>query len=110
MLKDIGYTIQKDKMRGIVTSEIVQLSRRITLSEGIAMNTSLQENIFSLFTCVMNKIPIFICGKPGCSKTLSFELLKDNLQGLKSKDDYFRHYRQFYLFISKVLYQQLQKK
>ena len=41
MLKDIGYTIKKDKMRGIVTSEIVQLSRRITLSEGIAMNTGL---------------------------------------------------------------------
>ena len=55
VLKDIGYTIPKDKMRSIISSEIVQLSRRITLSEGITMNTSLQENIFSLFTCIMNK-------------------------------------------------------
>ena len=77
-------------MRGMINNEMVQLANHISLPEGIAMNSSLQENIFALFNCIMNKVPIFICGKPGCSKTLSFELLKDNLQGLKSKDDYFR--------------------
>ena len=64
-----------------IKCETVELSRK---------NKSLKENIFSLFTCIMNKIPIFICGKPGCSKTLSFELLKDNLRGPKSYDNYFK--------------------
>ena len=34
----------------------------------IAKNKLLKQNIFTLYVCIMNKIPIFICGKPGCSK------------------------------------------
>ena len=40
------------------------------------MNTSLQEKIFSLFTYIMNKIPIFICGKPGYSENFQFLIIK----------------------------------
>ena len=112
LLQKLGKKMikQKQYMRGMINNEMVQLANHISFPEGIEMNTGLQENIFALFNYIINKVPIFICSEPGCSKTLSFELLKDNLQGLKSKDDYFRHYHQFYLFISKVLYQQLQKK
>ena len=45
--------------------------RRMTLPPGIALNTALKENIFTLLVCVVNKIPLLICGKPGCSKTLA---------------------------------------
>ena len=47
----------------MINSEMFQLTSHISLQEGIAMNSSLLENIFGLFNCIMNKIPIFICGK-----------------------------------------------
>ena len=34
--------------------------------------------------CVISKIPLFICGKPGCSKSLSVQLLVANLRGANS--------------------------
>ena len=47
------------------------LANRINPPEGIAKNRALLENIFILFFCINCKIPVFICGKPGCSKSLS---------------------------------------
>lgn len=35
------------------------------IEEGIAPNSALKENIFSLILAIVNKEPIFICGKPG---------------------------------------------
>ena len=34
----------------------------------IPKNIVLLENLFSLFVYIINKIPLFIVGKPGCSK------------------------------------------
>jgi DNA mismatch repair protein MutL len=33
------------------------------------------ENIFTMLPCIINKIPLFICGKPGCSKSLSIQII-----------------------------------
>ena len=60
------------------------------LSDGTALNRALSENIFAVIPCIINKVPIFICGKPGCSKSLAMQLVFSNLQGDKSKDEYFR--------------------
>ena len=40
------------------------LLKNIKLEKGISKNNALLENIFSLFTTIMNKVPIFIVGKP----------------------------------------------
>ena len=47
---------------------------------GIAKNKNLKENIFLLFFCIINKVPVIICGKPGKSKTLSFEIIQDSMK------------------------------
>ena len=52
----------------------------IELGKGIAKNKSLLENIFSLFCCINNKIPLFIVGKPGCSKSLSVQLIYKSMK------------------------------
>ena len=57
---------------------------------GIAKNKNLKENIFLLFFCIINKIPVIICGAPGKSKTLSFEILQDSMKGKSSKSDFCR--------------------
>ena len=60
------------------------------LPDGIALNKAIRENIFAIIPCIINKIPIFICGKPGCSKSLAIQLIFSNLQGDKSRDEYFQ--------------------
>ena len=66
------------------------LANRINPPEGIAKNRALLENIFTLFFCINCKIPIFICGKPGCSKSLSVQLLYKAMRGDSSDDDFFK--------------------
>jgi len=51
----------------------------IEMKEGIAKNRALLENIFSLFVCINAKVPLFIVGKPGCSKSLSVQLINKSM-------------------------------
>ena len=41
----------------------------------IAMNQALVENLFVVIICILNKIPIFVVGKPGSSKTLTMQVI-----------------------------------
>jgi len=43
--------------------------------EGTAMNGALLENVFVLMVCILNRIPVFLVGKPGSSKSLSMKLI-----------------------------------
>ena len=63
---------------------------RMELPDGIAKNTALRENVFSMLVCILNRIPIFVVGKPGCSKSLSIQLIRSNLRGCDSQDPLFR--------------------
>ena len=44
--------------------------------KGIAFNRIMKRNLFCLFSCILNKVPIIICGTPGCSKSSSFNILE----------------------------------
>jgi hypothetical protein len=57
---------------------------------GIAANEALMENLFSMIVCISNKIPLIICGKPGCSKSLSLQLIIEAMRGSNSPDPFFR--------------------
>ena len=46
--------------------------------------------------CLLNKIPIFLVGKPGCSKSLSMQVIRSNLRGKDSKDAFFKCLPQLY--------------
>ncbi len=43
-----------------------------------------------ILVCILNKIPIFVVGKPGSSKSLAMELLTNNLNGKASESQFFR--------------------
>ena len=62
----------------------------IVVNKGIAKNKALLENIFSLFSAINTKIPIFIVGKPGCSKSLSVQLINKSMKGTSSNNDLFK--------------------
>lgn len=47
----------------------------VHVPEGVARNEALTSNIFVMLTAVANRIPVFVVGKPGQSKTLAVSLL-----------------------------------
>ena len=66
------------------------IANNIEMKEGIAKNRALLENIFTLFVCVNAKVPLFIVGKPGCSKSLSVQLLFKSMKGENSDNILFK--------------------
>ena len=74
-----------------------EIADSLNLDKGIAKNRALLDNIFTLFVCLNNKIPVFICGKAGCSKSLSFSLLFQAMKGEYSKSELFKKYPSLYV-------------
>ena len=66
--------------------------KNIELEIGISKNKALLENIFSLFATINNKVPIFIVGKPGCSKSLSVQLINKAMKGDSSTNLLFKSF------------------
>jgi hypothetical protein len=66
------------------------IDEKMELPEGTASNRALRDNIFVLLACIVNRIPLFLCGKPGSSKSSAVQILISNLKGKKSKDPYFQ--------------------
>lgn len=67
----------------------------------MAINRSLRENVFGIFPCVMEQIPVLLCGKPGSSKTLACNLIFENCTKDLQDDPFIKKYPQ----ICKVSYQ-----
>ena len=44
------------------------------VEEGVALNEALSENLFVSIVCILNKLPLFLVGKPGTSKTLTMQV------------------------------------
>ena len=64
-----------------LTREEKYVLANMELEKGIAQNRAVLDNTFSLFVAINNKIPIFIVGKPGCSKSLSVQLINKSMKG-----------------------------
>lgn len=56
----------------------------------IAKNKALKENVFMMIVCIENRIPLFVVGKPGSSKSLSKSLVLDAMKGDQSKSNLFK--------------------
>ena len=62
----------------------------IDKTNGIALNRVLRENLYAIFICIINKIPLIIIGKPGTSKSLSFEIICNTMKGKYSENTFFK--------------------
>lgn len=63
---------------------------QMDIPKGVAKTQALKENMFANIVCSMTHTPLIIVGPPGCSKTLSFNLVTSNLRGQESKMKLFR--------------------
>ncbi len=69
----------------------------VPLGETIARNNALKENVFMMVICIELRIPLFLVGKPGSSKSLSKTLVADSMQGQAAHSDLFRRLKQIHL-------------
>ncbi|MCO5600108.1 hypothetical protein L7F22_054216 [Adiantum nelumboides] len=74
----------------ILHEEQLDILQRMEIPPGIAMNTSLLENVFVVLVCMLNCLPVFVVGKPGSGKTLALQIIYSNLRGADSQDIYYK--------------------
>ena len=60
--------------------------------KGIGLNNSLKENIFLMFFSIYTQIPLIVVGKPGCSKSLSIQLIIRIMRGEFSNSNFLKKY------------------
>ena len=70
----------------------------MTIPSNIAHNAALRENIFMMVVCIENRLPLFIVGKPGSSKSLSKSIVSNSMQGRYSTNELLQHLKQVQLF------------
>lgn len=86
-----GHSISLRQLQDVTRHEqFAYLQQMVVRPKGIAANTALLENVFVLTLCVLTKTPLLMVGKPGCSKSLSMQLLRSNLRAGDSASTLFK--------------------
>ena len=57
------------------------------LGENIARNSALRENVFMMVVCISLRIPLFLIGKPGSSKSLAKSIIMNSMKGPTSEKE-----------------------
>ena len=55
--------------------------RQLELGPNLACNETLRENVFMMVVCIELRIPLFVVGKPGSSKSLAKTVVADSIHG-----------------------------
>ncbi len=66
----------------------------IQLGQNIARNTALSENVFMMAICTELRIPLFVVGKPGSSKSLAKDVISTNMKAGNSQSELFKNLKQ----------------
>ncbi|KAM3672048.1 LOW QUALITY PROTEIN: E3 ubiquitin-protein ligase RNF213-like [Ammospiza maritima maritima] len=90
------YNTQKKILEEISLMQDLFLSG-VPLRGTIARNVALKENVFMMVICIELKIPLFLVGKPGSSKSLAKTIVADAMQGQAAHSDLFKHLKQIHL-------------
>eukprot|EP00755_Sulcionema_specki_P009898 Sspe_Gene.44944::Locus_22125_Transcript_2_2_Confidence_0.500_Length_15952::g.44944::m.44944 len=99
--EDVGgwdWLFAAGEMHKLIRSTMSGLCSKLAVEEGIAMNQSLMENLYVTMICVFNRIPVFVVGKPGSSKTLTLQVLASNLRGAQSDSEFWKKFPAVYIF------------
>ncbi|XP_072001709.1 E3 ubiquitin-protein ligase RNF213-like isoform X2 [Engystomops pustulosus] len=69
----------------------------VHLRDTIARNLALKENLFMMVICIELKIPLFLVGKPGSSKSLAKTIVADAMQGQAAHTELYKDLKQIHL-------------
>ncbi|PKY54759.1 hypothetical protein RhiirA4_548384 [Rhizophagus irregularis] len=81
----------------IIREEQKDYINRMQCPTSTAHNEALLENVLAMIVCILTRIPLFLIGTTGSSKSLAIRLISSNLRGSDSYDRYFRRLPQIYL-------------
>jgi len=91
LLRNKKYeNIRESRFNEIIREEQMDYMKRMTCPPNTAFNEALLENVLAIIVCILCKVPLFIVGSPGSSKSLAIRLVHQNLRGSDSNDTYFR--------------------
>ncbi|XP_077980129.1 E3 ubiquitin-protein ligase rnf213-alpha-like [Glandiceps talaboti] len=69
----------------------------MSLAPNIARNLALKENVMLMVVCIELRIPLFLVGKPGSSKSLAKTVVADAMQGERSKSRLFQELKEVHM-------------
>lgn len=75
----------------------------VHLEDNIARNMALKENVFMMVVCIELRIPLFLVGKPGSSKSLAKTIVSDAMQGNAASGVLFREFKQVTSYPNKII-------
>ena len=64
------------------------------IGDNIAHNAALCENVFMMAVCVELRIPLFLVGKPGSSKSLAKSIINESMRGKNSRKDLLKKFKE----------------
>ena len=64
------------------------------IGDNIAKNAALRENVFMMTICVELRIPLFLVGKPGSSKSLAKSIISESMRGKDSRNDLLKQFKE----------------
>ena len=82
------------KCQNIFMDEILSID--LNNMKNIARNSALLENVFMMIICIELRIPLFIVGKPGSSKSLAKSLVSRSMIGRNSPSLLFQDLKETY--------------
>ena len=73
------------------------------LGPNIAKNAALRENVFMMSICIELRIPLFLVGKPGSSKSLAKSIVADSMLGRSSEKTLMKEFNQVNCLKAKII-------
>lgn len=67
---------------------------KVRLDANISRNQALRENVFMMVVCIESRIPLFLVGKPGSSKSLARTIVNDAMQGENAYSTLFKKFKE----------------
>ncbi|RUP51300.1 LOW QUALITY PROTEIN: hypothetical protein BC936DRAFT_148836 [Jimgerdemannia flammicorona] len=90
LLQQHNWDVTEEKFKDILQKEELDYVDRMIIPPSTALNEALLENVLAMIVCILTRIPLFLVGAPGSSKSLAIRLVHQNLKGSDSNDPYFR--------------------
>ena len=75
------------------------LLESMQLDMNTAKNVALRENVFMMAVCIELRIPLFLVGKPGSSKSLAKSIVAKSMLGQGSQTKLLKSFKQVKKFI-----------
>ena len=96
VLADVLKVHQEDILSEIIACQNAFINA-IELKKDVGRNEALRENVFMMVMCAEMRIPLFLVGKPGSSKSLAKTIVTDAMQGVNSTSDLFKKLKQIHV-------------